>query len=187
MVGIAYGEGQEAWWQKRSRDLTPTQDQLKTWGDWPLAGGAGIFLRFIEEELIPFIETHYQADPSNRALAGFSFGGLFAGFTLLQAQREFQKFIISSPAILWDASLLIKLEEEYSNANVALPARVYFAIGELEGATTILEPYKDFVLKLKSRGYQGLEVGDQILPGETHFSAFPQGLTRGLRFLFPRS
>jgi hypothetical protein len=187
LVGIAYGEGQEAWWQKRSRDLTPTQDQLKTWGDWPLAGGANLFLRFIEEELIPSIETHYQADPSNRALAGFSFGGLFAGFSLLQTQRKFQNYIIVSPAILWDAKLLIKLEEEYSITNAALPARVYFAIGELEDATTLLEPFKDFALALKNRGYQGLETSDQIMPGETHFSAFSQGLTRGLRFLFPRS
>jgi len=57
----------------------------------------------------------------------------------------------------------------------------------LEDSKTLLEPYKDFVIKVKSHDFQGLEITDQVLPGETHFSAFPQGLTRGLRFLFPRS
>jgi hypothetical protein len=39
VVGITYGEGTDACWQKRSRDYTPTKDRSRVWGDWPLAGG----------------------------------------------------------------------------------------------------------------------------------------------------
>jgi hypothetical protein len=54
VVGISYQQG---WWQKRSRDYTPTQDKTNPWGEWPLAGGADNFLRFIETELAPMMET----------------------------------------------------------------------------------------------------------------------------------
>jgi predicted alpha/beta superfamily hydrolase len=46
VVGIGYGPGRD-WWQKRSRDLTPTKDASKIWGEWPMAGGATKFQDFL--------------------------------------------------------------------------------------------------------------------------------------------
>jgi len=54
VVGISYGGSVGEWWQKRSRDFTPTRDSSKIWGEWPLAGGAEAFKVFLREELFPF-------------------------------------------------------------------------------------------------------------------------------------
>jgi len=75
IIGIAYGEGTKAWWDKRSRDYAPWKDSQKVWGVWPLAGGAANFLKFLRDELIPWVDSKYRTDRNDRALAGLSLGG----------------------------------------------------------------------------------------------------------------
>ena len=76
VVVISYGASLEDWWNKRSRDLTPSMDSTKVWGEFPLAGGAEAFRLFIRQELIAFVDTNYRTD-ADRTVAGVSFGGLF--------------------------------------------------------------------------------------------------------------
>ena len=66
----------------RTRDLTPTKANGPNAGQFPTAGGADKFLKFIEAELIPEIEKTYRVQPY-RILAGHSFGGLFAVHALI--------------------------------------------------------------------------------------------------------
>ncbi len=88
----------------RSLDLTPTADPAwvevgtRDWpkNGWPApegSGGGPGFLRFIREELIPSIEQKYRANPSDRAYYGFSLGGLFGTYALLNNEGT-----IPSPA-----------------------------------------------------------------------------------------
>ena len=44
-----------------------------------------------------------------------------------------------------------------------------------------------FAKRLRSRGYENLDVRDEIMEGGTHLSTFPIGLTRALRWLLPGS
>src|SRR6266478_3558767 len=60
----------------RTRDLTPTKATGANAAQFPTAGGADNFLKFIETEVIPEIEKRYRVQPY-RVLAGHSFGGLF--------------------------------------------------------------------------------------------------------------
>ncbi|WP_411820517.1 hypothetical protein ABFZ85_04055 [Hyphococcus formosus] len=67
---------------------------------------------------------------------------------------------------------------------IKMPARVYFAVGELETNPgrdrNMVADQMRFVSDLKSRNYDGLEVRSEIIPGATHKSTFPIGLTKAL-------
>jgi predicted alpha/beta superfamily hydrolase len=39
---------------------SPWKDSKKVWGDWPLAGGAGNFIKFLKEELLPWVDSNYR-------------------------------------------------------------------------------------------------------------------------------
>jgi hypothetical protein len=55
--------------------------------------GSDKFLQFFEEELVPYIEDNYRADPSNRTLAGHSAGGFFTLYSLLFGADTFNNDI----------------------------------------------------------------------------------------------
>lgn len=61
----------------RTRDLSPpTQDENEA-RDLPTHGGADSFLRFLNDELMPWVENRYRTRPYS-ILVGHSLGGLFA-------------------------------------------------------------------------------------------------------------
>ena len=99
VVGIGYGPSRD-WWQKRSRDLTLTQDATKIWGEWPLAGGAVRFQDFLERELFPFMESRYRVQKDDRTVAGLSFGGLFGAECLFTRPTLFRRYILIAPALV---------------------------------------------------------------------------------------
>src|ERR1044071_4122432 len=92
----------------RTRDLTPTRvEQLPDNPNvrFPTSGGADKFLKFIETELIPQIESKYRVQPF-RVLAGHSFGGLFALHAMFTRPELFNSYIAVSPSLQWDNFLL---------------------------------------------------------------------------------
>ncbi|MFH1568485.1 MAG: alpha/beta hydrolase-fold protein [Gemmatimonadota bacterium] len=68
----------------------------------------------------------------------------------------------------------------------ALPMLVYIAAGGAEDEGWMLEPLRRFVAQLESRGYEGLQIDLDIVPGEDHFGIAPLGIARGLMRLFAR-
>jgi hypothetical protein len=59
------------------------------------SGNAGPFLRFLQQELVPLIESEYQADPRDRSLLGHSWGGDFALYAMFQQPELFQRYVCS--------------------------------------------------------------------------------------------
>jgi len=182
VVGIAYGESTQQWWQKRSRDLTPFPDRSKIWGEWPLAGGGGAFRRFLALELVPFIESQYRAN-ADRVLVGISLGGLFGAYDLLSSDRLFGRYLLVSPAYGWDYDAILKTETDHSGSSASLPASVYSALGT-EDEEAVREPWHRFNAQITGRGYDGLRFRSEVFEGETHISVFPIALTHGLKWLF---
>ncbi len=93
----------------RTRDLSPTKPtatlaQLAR-PQFPTAGGADNFLKFIETELIPEIEKTYRTQPY-RVLAGHSLGGLFAVHAMITKPDLFNSYVAVSPALNWDNQIV---------------------------------------------------------------------------------
>jgi predicted alpha/beta superfamily hydrolase len=116
LVGVSLDGGVPEFFYARSRDYTPTQVSPEKLGPQaaamiPTSGGGPEFLSFLKQELIPFVESNYRADPSDRGLLGYSLGGLFAAWTLHQEPTLFKRYGICSPSLHWDEAMVVRLWE----------------------------------------------------------------------------
>jgi len=185
VVGISYGGTTRQWWDKRSRDYSPTKDTSGIWGKWPLAGGAGAFKAFVKTELFPFIERTYRTVPNDRAIVGLSLGGLFATYALFTDPAMFHRYIIVGPGLLWDNKRAFDYEAEFYSKQSALSARVFTAVGSRE-RDDITQPWQQFNAVIASRKYKNLIWSEHTFPDETHISVFPGALSRGLKFVYSK-
>ena len=97
--------------KNRIRDLTTST--IKTKYGMPFKeenGEAGNFIKFMEKELIPFIEDKYPVT-SFRTLIGHSYGGLFTIYTLLKSPDLFANYLAIDPSLDWDEQKLLKEAE----------------------------------------------------------------------------
>jgi predicted alpha/beta superfamily hydrolase len=182
IVGIAYGKTQADWWQKRSRDFTTCKDKTELWGKWEYAGGGDNFIKFIENELFPYIENKYQLKSPNRTIIGLSFGGLISADILFSKTELFKSYILAGPALQWNDGAIFKREEMYAQKNRLLNVIVYTSVGSLDDKT-ILEPWMKFNNQITNRKYESSIYKTDIIENETHLSMFPTALTKGLKFV----
>jgi predicted alpha/beta superfamily hydrolase len=125
IVGIAYGSKYKEGGNMRARDFRPYPLSWDPEG----APGADLFLKFITDELFPFIEANYRVNKNDKTLFGFSAGGRFGTYVLFTSPDIFSRYIINSSP-LEDAAF--RLEEKYFNERKDLPTRVYMSMGEFE-------------------------------------------------------
>jgi predicted alpha/beta superfamily hydrolase len=148
-----------------------------------VSGGAYNFLRVLEEEVIPYIEKSYKTN-NDRSLAGHSFGGLFAVYTLFHKPALFKKYLISSPSLEWDDREMLKEETQFYDAeHTALKAKVFISVGSIEPEPMVPDMNK-LVKVLRNRNYKELELTDYIFEDETHLSVIPFALSKGMRNLY---
>jgi predicted alpha/beta superfamily hydrolase len=179
IVGIAYGVSFKEYLYNRQRDYTPTVvDKYQG------SGGGEIFSEFIHKELIPFIDKEYRVEKSERAISGFSYGGLLVLYTLFQAPQLFNRYHAGSTAFWWDNKVTFEFEKNYSDKNAQLPIRLFLTVGSLENKEGYLEPHNKFSKILKSRNYSGLEFDTIILENETHYSNCGNAITKALKWLY---
>ena len=102
----------------RTRDLTTSK--IKEKYGMPFNeenGGAANFSKFIETELIPFIENKYPVT-NFRTLIGHSYGGLFTLYTLINHPQLFSNYIAIDPSLDWDnQKLLVEAQEKFLSNN----------------------------------------------------------------------
>ncbi|WP_444946687.1 alpha/beta hydrolase [Microbulbifer sp. VTAC004] len=186
LVGISFAHGENGQFS-RVRDLTPVLDE--SWKRYR-TGGAPEYLRFIEEEVIPFVEVNYRANPAKRILAGQSLGGSFGVWVLLSKPELFSSYVLTSPSLWYKNEMIFDVEEEYSKKYKSLNANVYLATGALETkedgrmSNDMVDGHKRFVEILRLRKYTGISINDEIVSGADHYSTFPIGLAKGLRWIY---
>ena len=151
----------------RDRDLVPYPT---TWSKTP-PGGAS-FLQFLEQELMPFVASHYRVDGSDRTLAGYSLGALFVLYALFQKPSLFSRLI----AIDGIEDSMLEMEEVFSQAHSTLPVRLFLSSGA--------DDMSGLADKLAKRGYAGLTVEHEQLNRTGHFTVGAEGLTKGLVSVF---
>lgn len=185
IVGISYNKDDETWWQNRSRDYIPTHDTISDFGKyWPKAGGADRFLNYLQYSVKPSIEKKFLVNKKLNGIIGFSFGGLLASYALITRPDLFEHYIIISPGLVWDNSLVSRLENKYYQSNKELRKKVFISITSDDPKSIVIEPTKKIVEIIKSRNYQGLEIIYEYCENETHFSGYPRALTTGLKKLY---
>ena len=134
------------------------------------------YLEFLEQELIPFVESNYRAVPTNRTLWGYSSSGYFALYAMFQKPNLFQRYIVVDG---FDAKHF-EVEETYASHHTDLPIRFFLSAppGEL-GKNEI-----QFFNILDERNYPNFYSEYVELNDIGHFAFGAEGLTKGLVSVF---
>ena len=103
--------------QDRIKDSSPTNSLIgytkeKEKG-LEVSGGAHNFLKFIQEELIPFIENTYRTN-SYRTFVGYSFTGLPVVQALFSIPEVFNSYLVIDFSAWWDNEIMIHRLKEFS-------------------------------------------------------------------------
>ena len=179
IFGIAYGVSFKEYLFNRQRDYTPTAVN-----EYTGSGGGKRFLRFIHEELIPFVEEQYRVEKSESAICGFSYGGLFVLYTLFHKPEMFSRYLAGSTSFYWDNNVIFEYEQKYFEKSSNLPVRLFMSVGSQENEDAFIQPLNRYTEILNSRGYSGLQLNSIVLNNETHYSSFGNAFTKGLKWLF---
>ena len=178
LAGLGYGASYTKPANRRLRDYTPTALATE-----PESGGADGFLGFLENTLWPALAARYPVSGDVRGLAGHSLGSLLVLYALFQRQRFFNRFLASAPSIWWDDRSLLSWADRLQRTGVALPARVFLAVGandtpSMTGDLDLLEN------QLAARPFPQLEVISRRFAGRDHYSVLTDAFGEGLRELF---
>lgn len=170
----------------RTRDLTPTKARLRhavsgEWINFPTSGGADNFLKFIETELIPKVESQYRTQPY-RLFAGHSFGGLFALHTFLSKPALFNSVIAVSPTMTWDEHYVSRRAEEFFKERRELRRTLIVTLAEESAETEAgFERFKKIFAK---RAPSQLTWDMPLMKDEDHGSVVLRSHYHGLRKTF---
>jgi predicted alpha/beta superfamily hydrolase len=182
IAGIGYGagiEGVASGKNHRERDYLPIGDENRP--DVDQTAGAPSFIAFIEHELLPYLEATFRTDPQDRALAGISFGGVFALFAFFCHAGMFQRYFISSPSLSWGQRVLYRYEQACSQVITDIPARIYLSCGTWE--KSLADEVGDFYNLLSGKRYSRLKMKLSFEEGG-HLSSQPGALAKGLTYLY---
>jgi uncharacterized protein len=176
----------------RMRDFLPTRDEgaenfIRETFPVPnsvASGGALHFLRFIQHEVIPLIESAYRVDAADRTLLGHSWGGLFALYALFQQPQLFQRQVVVSPDLPHGNGVLLNAEQHYAERHSALAVRLYLAYGEPEVSDYERPFLESFLSALRSRSYAGFTLTYQTFANCTHCDVIAPALQAGLIAVF---
>jgi len=161
----------------RNRDLYPPDKEHAA-----EEGGSLRFLSFLEQELIPRIETQYRALPY-RVLAGHSLAGLFTVYALIERPALFDGYIATSPSLRAPGRMELMLERLGRAPDGLLSGRyLYFSAGG-EEPEVLQAAIRQLDGALAARQGKGFEHHYDIFSGEGHVPV--KGFYQGLRGLFP--
>jgi predicted alpha/beta superfamily hydrolase len=167
----------------RTRDLTPThvEQSGNPNANFPTSGGADKFLKFIETEVIPLVESKYRTLPY-RVFAGHSLGGLFAVHTLITRPELFNAYIAASPALQWDNFLLVERAKEFFKNRKEYNRTLFVSLGNEPG--DIDAGYKLFHEVLEKQQTKGFAWEAVHMEDEDHGSVVMRSHYAGLRKVF---
>src|SRR5690606_19955148 len=143
-------------------------------------GGYENYHKFLISELVPYIDSKYKTDKSNRALAGHSFSGAMSLITLFhedEGNPVFNRFIASDPSILCHPEFFNNLISLKSDSRRVIKLHV----SKSNQNTYHLTEFANLLQELK---YSWLEIYWHEYTDKDHNQAMEPSFKNGLKFLF---
>lgn len=176
-------DGDERPFISRFRDytVTPASDP-ETQAKYKV-GQASNHLAFIRDDVIKYVEANYQTDPAERTYFGFSLGGAFGSFILLEEPDTFRHYVLGSPAFNADSLAFIEaLAAQAAAEGEALNANVYVSVGEKE--TDEMDNINALMTLLQRFTNSGLTINElEVVERSGHSEAFPATAVRSFKWL----
>jgi len=175
LVGISYGADtfEEGNW--RSTDFTAPSTERDFWG------GASVFQKVLQDELLPMIEDNYRSDPGHRVIFGHSLGGQFVLFNALSKPGLFFGHIASNPALHRNLPFFLTWhgEKEFTQPL----SRVFVSSGEYDDPR-FRKPALEWIKHWQAVTPIPWTLETRTLAGQTHLSATPEAFRLGVAWLF---
>jgi predicted alpha/beta superfamily hydrolase len=155
-----------------------------TWAikDEPDFGGAALFFQYINKELVPHIDVHYRTNP-NKILSGYSLGGLFTTYAMVQENTPFNAYLAMSPSYWFDdysaQESLAKYIDERTKQQKTPPAPLFLSVAN-EQEMGVGKVYRS----LRHLNISDWKFTYKQYPNENHFSTALPALHDGLSFIF---
>ena len=179
IVAIAYGDPTfSKVVERRETDLV--HKPFKG-GEGMVGGGGEAFLSFLIDEVRPFIEARFPVDSNRSVLAGQSLGGLFATNVLLSKPDSFYGYLIGSPSLWADPSLL----EQAKHFTAGSGHAVYVGVGGAE--SPMMRNMTKKLAEALLESSTGLKADYAELARHSHSSMHGAWFTAGLAYLLPHS
>lgn len=163
----------------RKRDFTFPTTIEKDKKDFPTTGKSENFIRFIENELQPLIESNYKTN-SNKTIIGQSLGGLLATEILLKKPDLFSNYIIISPSLWWDSQSLLNYEQVPFTSKKS----IYIAVGK-EGRI-MQRDAKDLYKKIKKGNKENVKLYFQFFKKQNHGDVLHLAVYNAFEKMFKR-
>src|SRR4030095_3496787 len=175
VVGIDnFGRGSAG----RQRDMTPLIAKDSSF--YKTSGGADNFLKFINDEVFPFVEKDDKKRPY-RIIVGHSLAGWLVLHSFLKHPDMFNAYLSSSPTMRMDESAYMKIAQATIKTISNRNARLFFSVGNE------IAPYKPDARKidtlLLSRHIRGLSYEYLEYPRDDHSTVYIKSFYDGLHFL----
>ena len=181
IVGIGYGSLEKNSGNNRQRDYSPTAV-----GNDNNTGGADNFLSFLKNELIPFIDSNYRTEKTNRTIYGYSLAGLFCFYNLFTQPDLFDNYIIGSAYLNWDNKVIFDIEKQSAIRTTDISANVFISVGNDEDDETYFNPVDEMVSALQNRNYKSLNIYTMVFNDSDHLSSPAFTITQGLISIFQK-
>lgn len=167
----------------RRAELTPHASDARYLQAFPQNGGAESFRRFLETEVLPFVEDRFRVGP-RRAVMGESLAGLFVVDTLLDQPSLFNDYIAISPSLWWDDRLLLNNAASRLQAAEGTGRRLYLAVADEGG--TMQQGVDQLREALGDSGAETIEwrYSDRSAIA-THATIYHSAAEEALRWLYP--
>jgi len=183
-VGIGYPtEDNRLISSRRGFELTISREAADK--DDTVHGGGGAFLRFVSEEVKPFIAAHYAVDPARQILYGKSLGGLMVLHQLFTDPTAFSTYIAASPAISHNDREVLKGEAAFSRRAQAgeLNLRLLVTVGGAETAGPMIPNASELATRLAALNPEKVKVTYNVIPDENHVLVSLASLGRTLGYI----
>jgi predicted alpha/beta superfamily hydrolase len=165
----------------RKRDFTFPTTIKKDKEDYPTTGGSEKFIRFLEEELIPYVNSNYHTNGTSYLL-GQSLGGLLATEILIKKPYLFTHYLITSPSLWWNNQSILEVAKKEFEKKDYSKTYVYLAVGQLEHKIMVKDA-KALALLLNQIKIK--KVDFVVFPEENHATILHNSLYKAFSVLFP--
>ncbi len=177
VVSLRYAPGQPS---PRDQDFA---HHTFTVDGQPRGGGGAAFEAFLLQDLRPFIEARYPADPAGSVLLGHSMGAVFTANLFANNPDAFASYIIGSLVVPRDPGLIDRIAKAPAHGQ-----RIFLAVGGAEDVTTAEKRAmrQGFsALTAAFRRNPGVTLQAKSYPGENHVSYYPNLVLDSFRFTLP--
>jgi len=184
-VCVGYGaDSYDEWADLREVDLAFPGAMVGALADPARRPQPEVFLAALTDDIVPFVDDTYRTDPGDRSLYGYSWGGFFVLYALLQRSQTFHRYLSGGGFIDLTMGYLCHQAQLVKDSGRGLAARVFVGMSEHEAPSCVAAMH-EFVGTLTAAGGEDFRLVGEVYPTEGHnAAAIALTYLHGLRSVF---